>query len=218
MQNDVAQVPKRQDVPTDLKWDLTTIFADDIQWEQAFEELKEAIPNLQNFEGKMTAGPDALYQGLTAINNIQERLERLYVYAHLSFDVDTGDSHYGALQSRAGALLATFGGVISFVEPELATLSEDTFEHFVETVPELNEYRHYLSEIRRLSSHVLSEKEERLLSLAAPILQNNKNVFGLLNNADFTFPTVEDEAGNKIQLSHGTYGLLMENKNRRVRR
>ena len=152
------------------------------------------------------------------MHGIQERLERLYVYAHLNYDVDTANSNNAALQSRCSALLAEFGGNGSFIEPELASLDRETFQSFVEEVPELEQYRHFINETNRLKDHVLSDQEERLLSLATPILQNNKNVFGLLNNADFIFPVVQDDKGNDVQLSHGSYGLLMESRDQNVRR
>jgi oligoendopeptidase F len=40
----------------------------------------------------------------------------------------------------------------------------------------------------------------------------------MLNNADMKFPTITDEKGDKVQLSHGNYIPNMESKNRDVRK
>ena len=40
----------------------------------------------------------------------------------------------------------------------------------------------------------------------------------MINNADIEFPEVSLEDGTKAPLSHGRYGLLMESKNRAVRK
>ncbi|NOX14358.1 oligoendopeptidase F, partial [Shigella sonnei] len=44
------------------------------------------------------------------------------------------------------------------------------------------------------------------------------DTFSVLNNADLEFPVIEDEKGEKVQLSHGVYGQLLESTDRRVRK
>ena len=214
----VKTLPARSEIPEQMKWDLTSIFNSLEEWEQEFNDLKVELPKLIEYKGTLVESGQHLFNGLQFLHGIQERLERLYVYAHLNYDVDTANSNNAALQSRCSALLAEFGGNGSFIEPELASLDRETFQSFVEEVPELEQYRHFINETNRLKDHVLSDQEERLLSLATPILQNNKNVFGLLNNADFIFPVVQDDKGNDVQLSNGSYGLLMESRDQNVRR
>ena len=50
------------------------------------------------------------------------------------------------------------------------------------------------------------------------IFDGASKTFGLLNNADLVFPTIEDESGQKVQLTHSLYGKLLESSDRRVRR
>lgn len=42
--------------------------------------------------------------------------------------------------------------------------------------------------------------------------------FSVLNNADLKFPTVKNDEGEEVLLSHGRYSLLMQSKNRLVRK
>ena len=45
-----------------------------------------------------------------------------------------------------------------------------------------------------------------------------QNTFSMLNNADIKFPSIEDENGNKVEITHGNFIPLMESKDRRVRK
>src|SRR5699024_5866880 len=66
-------------------------------------------------------------------------------------------------------------------------------------------------------AHVLPEEQEALLAAAGEIMESPGSTFSVLNNADLAFPTIDDENGEKVQLSHGVYGQMMESTNRRVR-
>ncbi|PJH64079.1 oligoendopeptidase F family protein, partial [Salmonella enterica] len=66
--------------------------------------------------------------------------------------------------------------------------------------------------------HVLSAEKEALLAGASDILSGSSQTFSMLNNADIKFPTVTDEDGEEVQLSHGLYGQLLESTYRNVRK
>ena len=42
--------------------------------------------------------------------------------------------------------------------------------------------------------------------------------FEILDNADIVFPTVHDDKGEEVQLTHGNYISLVESKDRAVRK
>ncbi len=43
------------------------------------------------------------------------------------------------------------------------------------------------------------------------------NTFSMLNNADLKFPTIKDEEGNEVEITHGRYISFLESEDRRVR-
>ena len=65
--------------------------------------------------------------------------------------------------------------------------------------------------------HVLPADQEELLAGSSEIFGAADDIFSVLNNADLVFPTIEDSEGEKIQLSHGVYGQLMESTDPVVR-
>src|SRR5690606_30703025 len=42
-------------------------------------------------------------------------------------------------------------------------------------------------------------------------------IFGMINNADMKFPTVKNEKGEEVELTHGRYIQFLESRNREVR-
>src|SRR5699024_3437306 len=80
------------------------------------------------------------------------------------------------------------------------------------------EYKKTLDEIARQRAHILSEKEEVLLSEASEALSTPSQTFGMLNNADLKFPKIKDENGKEVELTHGRYIRFMESKDRNVRK
>ena len=65
--------------------------------------------------------------------------------------------------------------------------------------------------------HVLSATEEALLAQASEVFDASSNTFGMLNNADLKFPTITDEKGNEVEITHGRYIQFLESEDRRVR-
>ncbi len=122
------------------------------------------------------------------------------------------------MYSRAGSLVAQVSETLSWFEPELLHLSDQKLASYFIEKPDLEIYRHFIDTILSARPHVLSSSEEALLAGAGEILDTAANTFSLLNNSDLKFPIVENEKGEKIQLTHGIYGQLMESTDRKIRK
>ncbi|MBM9832383.1 oligoendopeptidase F, partial [Enterococcus faecalis] len=112
----------------------------------------------------------------------------------------------------------TFSQVFAFFEPELLELSDETYAQFVQEEPKLRVYAHFFEKLFQNKPHVLSKAEEGVLAAASEVLSAGPETFSILNNADLAFPTVKNEDGEDIQLSHGNYITLVESKDRTVRK
>ena len=87
----------------------------------------------------------------------------------------------------------------------------------LEEKDELKLYEHAIEEINLQRPHVLSATEEALLAQASEVFDASSNTFGMLNNADLKFPTITDEKGNEVEITHGRYIQFLESEDRRVR-
>lgn len=213
----MSDVLTRQQVPVEETWSLETIYADDQAWEQDFEALKANVPALMEYKGKLGDSADTLYAALSLRDDLSRQLHKLYTYAHMRYDEDTANSHYQALNDRAGTLAAQISAQLAFMTPELLAIEESQIEAFMNEHDELRVYRHAFDELAQERPHVLTEAEEALLAQAGDVLGQSSSTFGMLNNADLKFPKVKNEAGEDVELTHGRYITFLESSHRDVR-
>ncbi|WP_158736129.1 oligoendopeptidase F [Alteribacillus sp. YIM 98480] len=212
------QLPKRDEVPKEYTWNLEDIFATDEAWEKEFKQVQELMPDLTSFKGKLGESADTLYQALTKQDEIAERFGRLFTYAHMRYDQDTGNSYYQGLNDRASGLASKLGQSMAFLVPEILSIPEDKLSQFLKEHEKLKRYEHALNEINEQRPHVLNESEESILAQVAEVTANPGKTFGMLNNADITFPNIKDEDGEEVPVTHGRILNFFESDNRRVRR
>ncbi len=215
---ETKQLPTREEVPVEKTWDLTTIFESDEAWESAFQAAGEKVEALKKYEGTLANGADAFLEALETMLTVYREASVVYTYAHLKNDQDTGNSTYQAMSNRALTLITQAQAAASWFEPELLEIPEDQLEDYFGENEELDVYRHEIKNITAKRPHILSAEIEGILAQAGEIFDAPSSTFSVLNNADIKFPTVTDEEGNEVQLSHGLYGQLLESKNRDVRK
>ena len=214
---EVKQLPKREELPGNLTWDLTKIFSSDQEFDEKYLELLEELKQSEKHKGTLDQGASQFLNAIEFVLRVYRQTEVIYVYAHLKNDQDTGNTDYQALYARASSLFSKVSEAVSWFEPEILQLSDDQIWQYFKEEPKLEVYRHYIQQIVDNRAHVLSAEQESLLAGAGEIFDASSDTFAVLNNADLVFPTIEGENGEIVQLSHGVYGQLLESTDRRVR-
>lgn len=216
-QTAVKKLQSRNELATEDTWRLEDIFESDMDWEKEFQGIKEMIPKISDFQGKLGDSADTLFEALSYQDAISLRLGKLYTYAHMRYDQDTANSFYQGINDRATNLYTQVGSALSFIVPEILSIDESKIQSFLEEKEELKVYAHALEEINKQRPHVLSAKEEALLAEASEVMASSSTTFGMLNNADLTFPTIKDENGEEVEVTHGRYTRFLESEDQRVR-
>ena len=211
-------IPKRTEVPEELKWDLTRVFSSDNDWEQEYTLIKKEVQDLSKLKKDFTKDGHYLYDGLTKILEVGRRLEKVYVYATMSSDVDSSDSHYLGYVAQAQTLVSQFEAATSFMNPSILELSQAELKQFMEDEPKLNNYAHMLEQIMQQKPHTLSAQEEKIIADAGDALGTSENTFNVLTNSDMEYGYVETDDGEMVQLSDGLYSNLIQSQNREVRK
>ena len=211
-------IPKRTEVPEELKWDLTRVFSSDNDWEQEYTLIKKEVQDLSKLKKDFTKEGHYLYDGLTKILEVGRRLEKVYVYATMSSDVDSSDSHYLGYVAQAQTLVSQFEAATSFMNPSILELSQAELKQFMEDEPKLNNYAHMLEQIMQQKPHTLSAQEEKIIADAGDALGTSENTFNVLTNSDMEYGYVETDDGEMVQLSDGLYSNLIQSQNREVRK
>ncbi|WVE37587.1 oligoendopeptidase F [Priestia megaterium] len=216
-QSKVKKLPSRSEIKVEDTWKLEDIFASDDAWEKEFEEVKALIPQMEKFKGKLGESAQTLYDALQDQDELTMRVSKLYTYAHMRYDQDTTNSFYQGLNDRIKTLYTQIASALSYVTPEILSIEESKIKQYMTEHKELKLYAHALDEITRERPHILSESEEALLAQASEVLGSSSNTFGMLNNADLEFPSIKDENGEEVEITHGRYIRFLESSDRRVR-
>ncbi len=213
----MSDIPTRDQIAIEDTWDLTTMYADEGDWQAAAEAIPPMIDRAVSFQGRLGEGPEVVGQALEAINQLEERLTMLVVYASLRRDEDTANTEANARYQQAISLAIGAGQALAFVQPELLGLPVETFKS-IATADELATYRHMFDNLNRQRAHVRSQEVEEVLAQMGDVTRTASETFSQLDNADLEYGDVQDEHGNTVALTKGRYGLLQESQDREVRR
>lgn len=197
---------KRSEVPVAMTWDLTTIFATEEAWEADFKKVQDSLGKFAAFKGRLGRSGRILLEALTLSNEVGAIMGRLYLYAHLSSDVDTTVSHFAGLKQRALKLYSQLETATSWMEPEMLRIKPERLEKFIEKNAGLAIYRQKFRVLQREAAHVLSPQLEEILASASVALGSASTIHDQLDDADMKLPMVTMPDGTEVELSHGNFG------------
>lgn len=208
----------REEADARYKWAIEDLYKDDEDWKRDYELLKSRIPELTKFRGRLGESAEVLLSMQKLSDELNQLLEKVYVYANQRLHENTDNSTYQNLASQAQGLLVELSESLSFVEPELMELPDGIIETFLDENEELSVYRQYFENIIRQKKHVLPTEQEQLLAAMGEVAESPKDIFSMFNNADIRFPEITGEDGHPVQVTHGRYMSLMQSRNRQVRK
>jgi oligoendopeptidase F len=212
-----ATLPLRNQVTTEDRWDLSSLYADDQAWEADFKQLEEQIPTFETYRGQLGESPEELAEALTFDSDFDRAAERLGTYAFLKTTEDQTDSQYQGMKARFQNLAVRASQAASYMRPEILAIPEDRMEELIEHEA-VRPFRLQLERLVRYRPHTLTDNEERLLAMQGEMASAASNAFRQLNDADLRFGEIEDHTGLRIELSHATFGQLLISPERKVRR
>jgi oligoendopeptidase F len=206
---------KRDQVAVQYTWNLADIFSSEAEWEALLSEVKKEI-DFSEFKGKL-GEKEIFLSCMKKQDDVSLKLEKLYVYAMMKRDSDTADSAADALIMRAQSVLVELNANLSFLLPELTHLEESVLIAYRDD-PDFADYDYFLTTVIKSKKHVLSPAEENLLAMGGEVYSQFQNAFMKLNNADIRFPVIKNREGEKIQLTHGVYSVVMNGTDRALRK
>lgn len=210
--------PTRDQITERDKWKLTDIFATDAAFEAAFKKVEGLVDRLPSLKGTLSRSPESLLAGLKTRDDAMSDLEKVTLYAGLSYHQDMSVGETQGRFDRVQSLGNKASEAVSWFVPEVLSIPVETVRSWTDKNSDLAIYRHALDDILREKKHFLSPREEELLAMAGEITAAPGNIFGRFTNTDMDFPTVKDEKGVELELSSSTYYQLIYSPDRSVRR
>ncbi|CAM3955014.1 oligoendopeptidase F [Alicyclobacillus pomorum] len=216
--NGTASLPSRGEIPDEFKWRLEDMYASHEQWDKDVEEVSRLSEQLSSLQGTVGSSAQALYQALTLQDKLSERMSKVYAYARMRRDEDNTNTTYQAMTDKAMALWVKVDSAKAFLIPEILAIPDTTIRQYLAEYPDLKLFEFALEDLLRQKSHVLSAEQEELLAAAGEVASAPQQIFTMFNNADIKFPTIKDDEGNEVELTHGRYVHFLESRNRDVRK
>ncbi|MFA5604104.1 MAG: oligoendopeptidase F [Bacilli bacterium] len=208
----------RDMIEESCKWDLSLIYKNDNDWYNEYNKLSEQVLNFSKYKGNILNNAETLLNTLDDQMNIERILSKLYVYAYMRSDEDTGNTYYQKLKGEIDNLAVTVSETTSFVVPELLNGDYEVVAKYILEVPKLSNYKRMITEIYRSKRYTLTDNEEKILSKLSNVLGLSDDIATLARNSDLIFGTISDEDGHLVELTNSNYSKYIESHNREVRK
>ena len=203
---------ERKDRKREDLWDLSTLSVSDEKWYEDFAALKKEVENIRQLKGKMALSSDSFHQTLLSLEKFFKEEERLGSYAFLKYSADSTNSQVAKMAGEFDAFEASVSEAVSFFDTELVKMDEKVLSSYM--AEERNkDYLVFIKKSLRMKEHILSEKEERLLSLYSPVGASAQDIFMDLNNIDLDFGTVNGE-----KLTHSSFARFIRSEDEKTRK
>lgn len=208
----------RDQIEEKYKLDVKGLFTSEEKFLEELENLKNDINEIKKFEGHILDSSDNLLNLYKLSEDLDSRIEKVYVYASLNHDFDLadekGDENYG----KAYKLYQEYNNLSAFITPELLKNDYSVIEKYINENKELKKYEIVLKEIFRLKEHILDKNEELILSKLSNALKTPYSAYSKLTDVDLKFGKVKDEDGKNVELSEANWSSFIESKSRNVRK
>lgn len=205
----------RSEIDSQYKWDLTRLYKDDAAWEQELAGLNRQVQTVAAFAGRLKEAK-TIREYLDASVTLSRTLSNLYCYASMRRSEDTRAEAAQSMYARISAAYAGAVASLSFAEPEILALPEETLRE-IQKDDCLQEYRFVLENLVRQKPHTLSAPEEKLLASLSEVMGAPADIADSLQDADLTFDSVKDSAGEAHEVTGSNYILLQTSSDRTLR-
>lgn len=195
------ELKKRNEVPVELTWDLSAIYADEAAFRKDVERAKEMTAALEReYKGKLTAA-DAI---LSCLDRYQELCGVLILTSHytdLAASVDYGDAGLQEENGKMNQLYSQIMSRLSFIESEIIAQPEAVLE---EAIARGGPSCGFLKELLRRKPHQLQPETERVLAALSPTFNTPYQVYNMAKLADMDFGSFQAE-GKEFPLGYSLF-------------
>ena len=199
-----------------FKWNLKDIYESDEEVYKTIEKLKEKIKLIPQFKGKLNK-PKKCLELFKLEDEIDLEFANVSIYSLLKKAEDVASQKYTEMEVVVGNLANFYAENSVFVEPELNGMSEKYLKKLINN-PEFKNYAFGLELMIRNKPHILSEKEEKILTKTSKFSDDFSDIFSNIDNVDLKFKDAVDSKGKKHLLTNATYSALRESKDRTLRK
>lgn len=174
----------RRDIPVDLTWDLSLIYATDEEMNRDVERAKALCDSIvKDYKGKLDT-PQAIRACLDDLREFSRLVMLIGNYCELAVSVDYYDTHNQERNEAFSSLTAEMFSRLSFIDNEIAGQEDVVIQAAMESSAE---NRHYLHNLLRMKPHLLHSETERAIAALSQTIQAPYQIYNMAKLADMKF-------------------------------
>ena len=203
---------KRNEINTELTWDLSHLFRNQQAFISCWETTKLQLQTVSACKGHITDTKETFCKFFQDYEELLRHVEKLTVYASMCADVDPNDAIVQENLSKSQSLMDEQSASLCFIENEIIA-HKSLIESYLKD-EECKDYRYFISEIFRTIPHRLDDQGEKLLAEVSILAKNPEDTF---KSFQLSFEPVMVD-GKEEFLNDATYQSFLHNKDQRVRK
>jgi oligoendopeptidase F len=205
---------ERKDIPAAYTWRVEDIYPDIKEWKKDKTLVNQLINQLARMSKGWTTSPQKMLILLELKDRIEIIGEKLQTYASLENDADLSNPVYQQMRGEIQNLSVRYNTKISFIEPDILKLGEESFTRYLQKEPGLKPYEFMIEKILRTKAHVLPAEQEKIYSYSGLFSNTPAKAAGILNNVEMPSPVITLSDGKEITLNLVNYVRYRSVKNR----
>ena len=199
-------------------WDLSKIYASISDYEKDYDVVKKLMANISKYQTHILDSSKSLLELLDLDQKTERIIGKMANYAYRKYDEDLSNVDSQKLVGNFDKLYTEYSQNGSFIVPEILKGDYSLIEKYIKEEEGLKEYELLLKRIFRNKPHVLSEKEENILSSMQLIAGEPEKIAGIIRNSELQFQTIKDENGNEVKLTNENFMIYLKSRDRRIRK
>lgn len=195
------ELQSRNNVPVELTWDLSLIYATEEEMYQDVEKAKKLRDRMvEEYKGKLNT-PQTINACLDDFREIIRLFILINDYCDLAVSVDYYNSNNQERNEKMGRLRAESFSMLSFIDSELMEAEDSVIEQAINNT---KENQNYLRDILRRKPHKLHPETERALAALSQTLDAPYQIYNMAKLADMKFPAFTVE-GKEYALGYSLF-------------
>jgi oligoendopeptidase F len=199
-------------------WNLGDIYPSVEAWSEAKDALEARLPEIDQCQGHLGDSAQKLFECSELLSDMFKTFSRVASYASMASDADTRDAENQRRRTEVQILGSKFSEKVSFLNPEVLEIGEETLHAYLSELTALEPYRQNIRDTLRQAEHVLDEDGEALMAATSMMRRTASNTYRTLANADMPWPTITLSDGEEVRLDQAAYTKHRASDNREDRK
>ena len=148
------------------KWNLDILYTgfDTEEYKNDLARLEEIIPEFAQVAEKSAelSSAEFLTKYVKINEEMSELIEKLAIYANLRYSANTRDTDAASMLGRIMQTMSMTAAPSAVIEKAISEI--ENLEEVIDNTPALHEFKYLLTNVKRDSKYLLSDKEETILA------------------------------------------------------